>query len=78
MLNMVSSWWIASDPSVTQFFSGHFSEVDFTFVFNLNGSTSLRMEGPPGSSSQVTGTFRDRDGVVFGAGCSATAIASRL
>lgn len=74
VLNMVSDWWLPGDPADRRSFSGHFSEDDFAFVFGP--STSLRMEGPPGTSQSVTGTFRDRDGVTFPAGCRAPATAT--
>lgn len=78
VFNMVSVWYLTSEPSATSPFSGHFSTDDFGFVFFIQGSNSLRMEGPAGTSRRVTGLFRDRDGVVFPAGCSAMATARRL
>jgi hypothetical protein len=80
LINMVSEWWLASEPTERSLFSGNFNwgAGDFVFVFGLQGSTSLRMEGTGVSDEQVSGTFRDRDGFVFPLGCSASATATHI
>lgn len=80
LINIVSSWWITTSPNATSTLSGNFDwgRNEFGLVFNLQGSTSLRFEGTNPNPTKVSGTFRDRDGVAFPAGCSATATARHL
>jgi hypothetical protein len=79
--NFVSVWYFPPPSSGTSTFTGSFNwgeEDQFTFVFNTEGSTSIRMEGNNVNEDEVTGIFQDRDGIVFEEGCSATATATKL
>jgi hypothetical protein len=80
LINIVSTWYLTTSPEDRSLFSGNFNwgEDNFVFVFNLGGSTSLRMEGDGVDDESVTGTFHDRDGEVFPDGCSATVTATKL
>jgi hypothetical protein len=81
LVDIVSTWWIVGGPAATELFTGHFrwgDSPEFEFVFHLLGSTSLQMEGSETNPAHVTGTFRDRDPVVFPADCSAVATATHL
>lgn len=79
-MNMVSDWWNPGTPESTMPFSGNFNwgDDDFVFVFSHQGTTSLRMEGTGVDPEEVSGRFRDRDGQLFQAGCSADATARKL
>lgn len=80
LINIVSQWEVLSGPgSIAGVFSGNFDwgRDTFAFVFGFLGTTGLRMEGDGVSARQVSGTFRDEDGL-FGNGCQADATATRV
>jgi hypothetical protein len=76
-VNLSDDWWLTTEPGTRRTYNGFVTVGrEFRFVY-LTSAGNLAFDGGVPSPERLTGTFTDPDGVIAGAGCSASAVAEK-